>query len=281
MGKAVNLVLLGVGNAAAAVVESARNGNYGQIIATTRSEEKRDRLEKAGLKVIFGSYSNSSDYISRLTFATKNSHVLVSFPPDGQTDAILALAVKEAQKIIYISTTGVFGGAKGLVDESTLVDGRDEKTINRLEAEKVWRDIGAIILRAPGLYGPATGLHLRLKSGTYRLPGQGSNHISRIHLDDLASIVLAAFERAPKSSLYVVGDESPVPQIEVVEFLCSKLNLPLPETISLEDAHATVRGDRQVVAKKILEDLGVTLKYPTYKQGYEQCLAVTADSVKN
>ncbi|MDR3616810.1 MAG: hypothetical protein P4L53_24855 [Candidatus Obscuribacterales bacterium] len=277
----MNLVLLGLGNAAAAVVESARTGKYDQIIATTRSEEKRDRLEKAGLKVIFGSCSDNSDYISRLTFTTKNSHVFVSFPPDGQTDAILAPAVKEAQKIVYISTTGVFGGAKGLVDESTPVDGRDEKTVNRLEAEKVWRDIGAIILRAPGLYGPATGLHLRLKSGTYRLPGKGSNHISRIHLDDLASIALAAFERAPKSSLYVVGDESPVPQIEVVEFLCSKLNLPMPESISLEDAHATVRGDRQVVANRVLEDLGVTLKYPTYKQGYEQCLAATADSVKN
>jgi hypothetical protein len=277
MGKAVNLVLLGLGNAAAAVVESARNCNYDQIIATTRSEEKRDQLVKAGLKVIFGNCVDNSDYVSRLTLATLNAHVLVSFPPDGRSDAILAPAVKEAQKIVYISTTGVFGKAKGRVDENTPVDGRDEKTINRLGAEEIWRDTGAIILRAPGLYGPATGLHLRLKSGTYRLPGQGLNHISRIHLDDLASIVLAAFERAHKSSLYVVGDASPVPQIEVVEFLCSKLDLPLPQSISLEDAHATVRGDRQVVATKVLHDLGVNLKYPTYKQGYEQCLAVTPD----
>ena len=277
----MNLVLLGLGNAAVAVVESARNCNYEQIIATTRSEEKREQLAKAGLQVIFGSCADNSDYISRLALAVTKSHVLVSFPPDGQSDAILAPVVKEAQKIVYISTTGVFGRAKGLIDENTPVDGRDEKTIHRLSAEKIWRDIGAIILRAPGLYGPTTGLHLRLKSGTYRLPGQGRNHISRIHLDDLASIVLAAFEKAKKSSLYVVGDSSPVPQIEVVEFLCSKLALPLPQSISLEDAHVTVRGDRQVVANKVLEELGVTLKYPTYKQGYEQCLAVTAHAIKS
>lgn len=275
----MNLVLLGLGNAAAAVVGAARNGNYNRIVATTRSEEKRDLLTRDGLQVIFGNYVDNVDYLARLRSAAQNAHVLVSFPPDGQSDAILAPVVKEAQKIVYISTTGVFGGAKGQVDENTPVDGHDGKTKNRIDAEKIWRDVGAIILRAPGLYGPTTGLHLRLKSGMYRLPGEGRNHISRIHLDDLASIILAAFDRAVKASLYVVGDASPVPQIEVVEFLCSKLDLPLPQSILLEDAHATVRGDRQVVGTKVLKDLGVSLKYPTYKQGYEQCLAVTAGSV--
>jgi hypothetical protein len=272
----MKLVLLGFGNAAAAVLAAARSANYDEIIATTRSEEKRESLEKSGLKVIFGHCADNPDYISRLVDASMNSHVLVSFPPDGESDALLAPAIKEAQKVVYISTTGVFGAARGQVDETTPVDDRDEKIINRLHAERIWRDIGAVILRAPGLYGPTTGLHMRLKSLTYRLPGQGRNHISRIHLDDLASIVLAAFEKALKSSLYVVGDLSPVPQIEVVEFLCSKLSLPLPQSISLEESHATVRGDRQVIAKRVLADLGVTLKYPTYKEGYEQCLAVAA-----
>lgn len=275
MGKALKIVLLGVGNAANAVISLARMRACNEIVVTTRNSEKKEKLSRSGLKVILGD-SSEKTFIHQLETESQNAHVLVSFPPDGHSDSVLSAAVKSARKIVYISTTGVFGGAKGRVDENTPVDGRDEKTLNRLQAERIWQDVGAVILRAPGLYGPATGLHLRLRSGTYRLPGHGQNHISRIHLDDLANIVLAAFEKAMPSSVYVVGDEMPVPHIEVVKFLCSRMNLPMPETMPFEEAHSTVRGDRQVVGTKVLKDLGLVLKYPSYKEGYEQCLEATA-----
>ena len=105
---------------------------------------------------------------------------------------------------------------------------------------------------------PSTGLHIRLKNKAYKLPGEGKNHISRIHLDDLAKLIFCSIQKGRKNHQFMLqGDLCPAQQVEVVRFLCDKLNLPMPESMPIGEAHSTVRGDRQVVSQKILNDLGV------------------------
>jgi nucleoside-diphosphate-sugar epimerase len=199
--------------------------------------------------------------------------VLVSFPPDGETDAIVAPACAAAHRVIYISSTGVYGKKTGRIDDTTAADPSDERMRPRLEAESIWKEHGAIVLRAPGIYGPKSGLHLRLAEGSYKMPAGGANLISRIHVNDLASIVLAIFERSKLSdTTYLVGDENPCTLAEVVEWLCKRMELPMPESVPPEDAHATMRGNRAVDASRITKELGLTLKYPSFREGYAQCL---------
>ncbi|MBX9690641.1 MAG: hypothetical protein K2X27_28255, partial [Candidatus Obscuribacterales bacterium] len=101
-----------------------------------------------------------------------------------------------------------------------------------------------------------------------------SNFISRIHLEDLARIVRAVFEAGIMAdSTYLVGDENPCSIGEVANWLCQEMNLPLPESIALEEAHPTLRGNRAIDASRILNELQLKLLYPNYKEGYKQCIA--------
>jgi nucleoside-diphosphate-sugar epimerase len=260
------LVLMGFGNVARALKEAA--GRYDQIVGTTRSAERIEAIEAQGIE----SYLLSSERGQSVTELCEGADLLVSFPPARPSDEDLSKLVKSARRIVYISSTGVYGRVSGKIDESSPVDAAFPGAADRLYAEDVWRAQGAIVLRAPGLYGPATGLHIRLRDRTYRLPGDGKNHISRIHLADLAQIVLAALDRSAAGSVYVVGDLHPAPQIEVVEWLCRKMQLPLPPAVPLAEVSATLRGNRQVIADKVLHDLDLTLLFPSYKEGFSQCL---------
>ena len=163
--------------------------------------------------------------------------------------------------------------ASGKIDENTVCV-RDGASVVRLDAEQFWRvENGACVLRAPGLYGPKNGLHKRLLSGTYKLPGDGSNFVSRIHLDDLAHVIDSAFKWAQKGSLYAVGDLKPSTHLEAVSWLCERLHLPLPPSVPIDQVGPTLRGNRQIDSSLMREQLSVELKYPTYVEGFSQCLA--------
>jgi hypothetical protein len=263
------LVLLGVGNVALALKAAAAAASYREIVGTTRSTERTRSIDDHGVK----SFLLSLERNESIRDLFEGADVLVSFPPERQSDEALSQLAQSARKIVYISSTGVYGKTSGIINERSSVDPEFPHAAARLHAEKIWREQGAIILRAPGIYGPKTGLHIRLRDLSYRLPGDGRNHISRIHLDDLAQIVLASFARGQAGSLYVVGDQAPVPQIEVVSWLCEKMALPMPPSVPIDEVSPTLRGNRQIIADKVLKELDLRLLFPSYKEGFSQCLA--------
>ena len=202
------------------------------------------------------------------------AEVLVTFPPDGLTDARVAPSLGRARSIAYISTTGGYGDHRGHVDEETPVDPSSPRAATRLEAERVWRAAGAVVLRAAGIYGPGRGLHRRLLAGTYRVPGDGSRVVSRVHVEDLARLALAALERGSPGEVFVVADDTPVPQIVAVRGLCAMLGVEVPASVPLEEAAETLRHDRVVDNHRVRERLGVTLRFPSWREGFAHCLAV-------
>jgi nucleoside-diphosphate-sugar epimerase len=135
-----------------------------------------------------------------------------------------------------------------------------------LAAERAFRDVGAAVLRAPGIYGEGRGIHVRLQRGDFKLSGDGSRYSSRIHVADLAELLLAS--AATPRETFVVGDLEPCRQIDMVTWLCERLRLPLPASAPLEAVHETLRRNRQVDASRALARLGVTLRYPTYREGF-------------
>ncbi|MBS1990928.1 MAG: hypothetical protein JSS83_10450 [Cyanobacteria bacterium SZAS LIN-3] len=294
--KASKLVLLGVGNAALAVAEHYKIEQPGvKLFGTTRSAVKVEILRSVGIEPWHDRGAEIA--AGELDELLSDADVLISIPPScsasssasspasspvsadgeaGQSDPQLRYAphVVQARKLVYISSTAVYGEATGVVDERTACSD-SAVAVERRAAEVFWGSRGACVLRAPGLYGPATGLHRRLLAGNYKLPGDGSNYASRIHLEDLARIIEAAFIGAQPGSLYVTGDLRPATHLEVVTWLCRRLDLPMPPSIPLDSPglHYTLRGNRRVDATKVLSELNVTLKYPTYVEGFSQCLA--------
>jgi threonine dehydrogenase-like Zn-dependent dehydrogenase len=270
------LVVLGVGQVGEAALRLAREAKPRRVLrATTRSRTRAAELAALGADAILLDGDDGADAVRAAI--GPGDDVLVTFPPDGASDARLAAAGRHARRIVYVSTTGVYGAVSGHVDDDTPVDPSAPRAAPRLAAEEIWRAAGAIVLRAPAIYSAQSGLHKRLRAGTHRLVEDGSKYVSRIHADDLAALALAALERAAPGSTYVVGDHEPAPQREVVAWLCTRLGLPLPPSVAVGDAPPTLRGNRQVDARRVLRELGVTLRYPTYRDGYEAIVAGDAE----
>lgn len=262
-----DLVLLGVGQVGRAVVAQA--GGSRKITGTTRDPRKIFQMVESGITPLIMPLPSAEI----LAPDCCRADVLVSFPPDGETDSVLAPACAGAHRIIYLSSTGVYGRIEGTIDDTTSTDESDETNALRLEAEKIWRQTGAVVLRVPGIYGSGAGLAQNLKAGTYRLPGSGDRYTSRIHVEDLAAIVLAVFAAATlERRCYVIGDQEPCTQLEIVTWLCDELKLPLPGSIPLDQVHRTLRGNRRVDPSALLTELGITLRYANYREGYRALL---------
>ncbi|WP_437985367.1 NAD-dependent epimerase/dehydratase family protein [Sorangium sp. So ce117] len=275
------LIVLGCGFTGA-VVAGLRRASGGRVVATTRSPERATELAQAGIEVSVLP-ALTAEAVDRLV--TDGADVLVAFPPDGATDAAIAPSLRRARAIAYVSSTAVYGDATGRIDEATPTSADGPRAAARLAAEDVYRARGAVVLRAAGIYGPGRGLHQRLLRGDFRMTGegdqQGRNVVSRIHVEDLARLALAALERADRAGpgeAFLVADDAPVPQIEVVRWLCARLGLALPAGAPREELHETLRHDRAVDNAKIKRALGMALLYPSYIEGFEACLAVEAEA---
>jgi nucleoside-diphosphate-sugar epimerase len=155
---------------------------------------------------------------------------------------------------------------EGVIDESTpLPQTPSERSARVLNAERAYRAYGGNVLRCPGIYGRDRGLHIRVQSGKHGIPGDGTRHVSRIHVEDLAELLLAATRF--RGQTFVVGDLEPARHIDVVRFICETYDVPLPGFVPLEHSPRSLQGDRRVNSEHALRTLGVTLRYPNYRMG--------------
>ena len=208
------------------------------------------------------------------------THILSSVPPERASggDPVLdaygeALAGKP---LFYLSSTGVYGDRAGAwVDEvtPTIAQSGEGRRNARAEADLAWLAMGARVFRLPGIYGPGRSALDRVKEGKARridLPGQV---FSRIHVDDIASGVVAALVQDAPAGAYNLGDDLPCSGNEVTEHACRLLGLPMPPLESLEEANLSemARGfymeNRRVANGKAKRVLGWSPKYPTYVEG--------------
>lgn len=260
------LLLLGVGQVGLTLFTMVKSTR--RVVGTTRQPQRIFELFHEGIEPIVMPWP-SADVIAPLS---EGADVVVSFPPDGTTDAILAPACLHSRSIAYISSTVVYGLEAGTIDDTTPVSADNQPALLRIEAEKIWRSLGANVLRAPAIYGKDRGLHTRLLDRSYRLPGDGTRISSRIHVEDLSALILAALDCGLKQRTWVVGDAKPTSHNEVVGWLCNRLDLEAPPSVPLEEVHYTQRANRNVDGSGALKELKVSLKYPTYKEGFAACL---------
>jgi len=236
------------------------------VLTQVRSEARATALRAEGFEVRV--VPAIDDAFVTAIAVDEDTHVVIAFPPDGITDARLGPQLARAGAVTYVSSTGVYGEHRGVVDDRTPIPPPNERAAKILAAEQAYRAIGGTILRCPGIYGPERGLHVRVLKGEHRIPGDGTRYMSRIHIADLAQLVLAAGGAAQvRGETYVVGDAEPAAQIDVVRFIAESYGVPLPAHVPLESVHESLRADRRVDPSRALTTLGVTLRYPTYREG--------------
>jgi nucleoside-diphosphate-sugar epimerase len=224
-----------------------------------------------------------------------STHLLSSVAPDAGADpvlgalgAALAAAAPGLQWIGYLSTTGVYGDHGGdWVDEDTQTRPTTDRARARLAAEARWLALGRAygvpvhVFRLGGIYGPGRGPFERLRQGTMRTIVREGQVFSRIHVDDIALVLEASIARPDPGRIYNVVDDEPTPPQDVQAEAARLLGMPPPPTVDFADeaprmsamAREFYSESRRVRNRRIREELGVTLAYPTYREGLPAVLA--------
>lgn len=244
------------------------------MLATTRHLEKLDELSSLGAQVSRMEVLEPETLAALENAVAEGARIVHSIPvldgPHGLVDPtpqLLKALGSRPSRLVYISTTGVYGNALD-VNENTPLAPVWESSRLRIAAEEALADAGypTLVLRSAAIYGPSRGVHESIRLGRYRLVGDGNNYVSRIHVDDLASIVLAALE-SDVTGAFPVADDDPCTSGEMARFCAEQLGLPSPEPLGDVDSHHTLRANRRVDGSAILKRLGVTLRYPGYRTG--------------
>ncbi len=202
----------------------------------------------------------------------------------AEENLVAAAARAGARRLVYVSSSGVYGPAGGAwIDEDAVPAPTGALGQRRLAAESALlaaaadAGLSAVSLRAAAIYGPHRGVHVRIAAGTYQVIGDGGGHVSRIHVDDLAAAVIAAAAAPQLRTAYNVADDEPTRVRDHADAVAAMLGLPPPPSIPLEQANPDARdlftGDRRVSNRRLREELGAELAYPTWREGLAQALA--------
>ncbi|MEJ2060898.1 MAG: SDR family oxidoreductase [Gammaproteobacteria bacterium] len=214
-------------------------------------------------------------------------------PACGTTDSRLtnflhAVHDQKPARIVYISTSGVYGDCAGAwVDEDHPVHPRTDRSKRRLDAERqllraMEQDgIEVVILRVAGIYGPGRLPLDRLRAHTPVICPDEAPYSNRIHAEDLAAVCLAAAERGVPGRIYNVADGHPSTMTDFFYRLAdlSGLKRPpcVPMSLATERLSPTILSylheSRRLRTERLLQDLGIQLRYPTLEQGLAAALA--------
>jgi nucleoside-diphosphate-sugar epimerase len=203
-------------------------------------------------------------------------------PGDQRLQRFLDLLPHDPARIVYLSTTGVYGNHDGaIVDETTEPNPKSAQAARRLAAETLLQDwfaagnVDAVILRVPGIYGPGRLGTDRIRAAMPVLREEDANPGNRIHVDDLASCCVAALSADVPAGIYNVGDGDTRTTTWFMNEVARQASLPPPPTVSREEAEKTfsqmrlsfLRESRVVDVTKMRRSLGIHLKYTNPADG--------------
>jgi nucleoside-diphosphate-sugar epimerase len=264
---------------------------FGPVSGTVRSREKAARLSNEGAvsPLLFAPESHDG----RIEQALESARfLLVSVPPGEDGDPVLnrfaqiILRMKRLERIVYLSTVGVYGDHGGAwIDETTPPRPVARRSQLRLAAEASWAEIASErgcaldIFRLSGIYGPGRNALATLAAGTAKRivkPGQVFN---RIHVTDIAHAVGAALSSTRPGAVYNVTDDEPAPPQDVVTFAADLLGMPPPPETAFDEAEMSPMArsfygeNKRVSNERIKRDLNFRFEFPTYREGLHALLA--------
>jgi nucleoside-diphosphate-sugar epimerase len=220
------------------------------------------------------------------------THILISIPPDELGDPVLDVhgadiaRLRSLRWLGYLSTTGVYGTRDGgWVDETSELHPSSTRGKRRAETEAGWLELrrsrGAPvhIFRLAGIYGPGRSAFDALRAGAAKRIDSPGQLFSRIHVDDIASLLLASIARQRPGAIYNVCDDEPAAQSDVVGHAARLLGIEPPPLVPLAQADLSPMArsfyadNKRVSNALIKSELGVALAYPNYLAGLAAILA--------
>lgn len=212
--------------------------------------------------------------------------ILCSVPPDADGDPALRLlddALQQATSLRwvgYLSSTAVYADRDGgWIDGRSVADAGDDTARRRLLAEQQWRAFArsrgcaSAVFRLPGLYGRGRNALVQLAQGKARHVVRPGLVFNRLHVQDLATAVLAAMQRPPGDGLYLPADDEPAPPQHVLAHAAALSGRPLPVAQAWDDpaVPASLRrfysSNKRIDSRGTREALQWQPRFPTYREG--------------
>ena len=259
-----------------------------RIAGTTRSVAKQAKLVAQGFEVSL--FDRDRPLRGAMAALAGSTHLLTSIAPDEAGDPVLAHLLPDLRRcttlewVGYLGTTGVYGDRAGAwVDEAAAVAPTMPRTRRRVAAESQWLASGlpVHIFRLAGIYGPGAGRNAleAVRAGTARRIVKPGQVFGRVHVDDIIQVLRASMAKPNPGAVYNVADDEPAPPQDVIAFACALLGVAPPPEMPYEQADLSPMArsfyadNRRVCNARIRHELGVSLRYPTYREGLRAILA--------
>lgn len=268
-------------------------GTGRRVDGVVAGEESAAKLKEMGIRPLVANL-NDPDELHDLPTAGALVFYFAPPPGGGITDpkvrnfCAATTGARAPQRLIYISTSGVYGDCGGaMVTEETPGNPQTSRAKRRYDAEQIllrWggeQGVAVIILRVTGIYGPGRIPISRLLDGHPLLRLEESAPTNRIHADDLAQVCVAAAEKGEAGEIFNVSDGHPSTMTEYFLAVAELAGLPRPPLVSMEEARRVMTPlmlsylgeSRRMDNTRMLERLGVKLRYPTLAEGLPASLA--------
>jgi nucleoside-diphosphate-sugar epimerase len=258
-----------------------------RITGTCRSRDSQVELSRLGIEAHLFDRSRPVGNLDELL--SNATHLLSSVAPDEAGDPVLDLhraeidaAAHRLSWIGYLSTTGVYGDRNGgWVDEMSELKPSGERGHRRVAAERGWLALSqpAHLFRLAGIYGPGSSALDTMREGRAKRIVKPGQIFSRIHVADIAQVLIASMARPHPGAAYNVCDDDPAPPSDVIAFAAALLNMPAPPEVPFDEADLTPMArsfyddNKRVSNSRIKRELGVALHYPSYRVGLPAILA--------
>jgi nucleoside-diphosphate-sugar epimerase len=169
--------------------------------------------------------------------------------------------------------------AGGWVDEASECRPVNERSRNRLAAERAWLAWGARVgvpvhvFRLAGIYGPGRSALDTVRAGRAQRIIKAGQVFSRIHVADIVAVLRASIDRPSGGAVYNVCDDEAAPPQDVVAHACGLLGVTPPPEVPIAEAELSPMArsfygeSKRVRNERIKSELGVRLAYPDYRAG--------------
>lgn len=283
------LFCFGLGYSALALVQKLKPLGW-QIAGTVRTEAAAVALRAQGIEVFV--FDGTRPLSNAKAVLADTTHLLSSIPPDVGGDPVVVCHgadIAGCEALVwagYLSTTGVYGDRDGgWVDENAALQPTSVRSEQRFAAEQAWlglhkrRGVPCHLFRLAGIYGPGRSALDLVRRGTAKRIDKPGQVFSRIHVDDIAAVLMASIAQPNPGRIYNVCDDNPASPAAVTAFACELLSRPLPPLVPFDEAEMSpmarsfYRDNKRVDNHRIKEELAVELIYPDYKAGLKAILA--------
>lgn len=186
------------------------------------------------------------------------------------------------EKILLISTTGVYGDCSGdWIDESRALNPQADRARRRMSAEKQLQEycegkkIPYVIFRVPGIYAADKLPIKRISSGEPIVCAEDSGYTNRIHAEDLVAFCVEALSAEVETGIYNCCDGHPSTMNDYFMKVADALGLDRPREISLQQAQeelsvgmlSYLAESKRISNKKLLDNFNTQLKFVDLEAG--------------